>query len=67
LVAATPAAAFASMTAFDAAKAPEEKAATRAVAANKLVLRMVRRDSALVRVPLVIAYSFRFKTTTGPA
>jgi hypothetical protein len=30
-------------------------------------LRMVRRDSALVRVPLVIAYSSRFKTATGPA
>jgi hypothetical protein len=25
---------------------------------------MVRRDSALVRVPLIIGYSFRFKTTT---
>ena len=28
------------------------------------VLRIVRRDSALICVPLVIAYSFRFKTTT---
>src|ERR1700722_2047332 len=34
-----------------------------AIPAAPAVLRMARRDSALVGVTLVIAYSFRFKTT----